>query len=513
VSSTRAWVLVWLLLSAWTGSLFLRAALDPPPGRVFAGTFHWIDDFYNYASYVQQAEDGAFLFRNKLVAPAQSRSLLVNLEWWLLGRLSLALGRHPFLAYRLLALVAGFALVAGVERWLARAGLPPSHRLPALALVFLGGGLGGWLFELTDLPVGHCGDLTIAIYPFFEILANPHFTAGTALLVWALYAFVAVPAPTGPLVGALLGTVLGLVRPYDLALLGLVRGVGVGLTETPRRWPRALLPLCALLPVVAYDLWVFFGSDQFAAFRSGGGFPRRLEFLPALGPALVLAGLAWRRPATGEDARRARTHLWVWVGLALAVVVARPGHFALQFLVGAGVPLLILAALGLVRFSPRVTVLAALALAGTSVVATRVALTEDPNWFVPRERMATALALRASCGPEDLVLAPPDISLYAIGLSACHAVVAHPAQPDYAERLDETRRFYETLSPAARTALLDARGVTRVVLPGDHGPRPTGWLGRETPFAFVTRVGSVDPITVYARAKAPPTTAGAGGSP
>jgi len=55
--------------------------------------------------------------------------------------------------------------------------------------------------------------------------------------------------------------------------------------------------------------------------------------------------------------------------------------------------------------------------------------------------------------------------------------------------------------------------VTRVVLPGDHGPRPTGWLGRETPFAFVTRVGSVDPITVYARAKAPPTTAGAGGSP
>ena len=47
----RAVLLLWLLLAAWTGALYLRAALQPPPGRAFAGTFHWIDDFYNYASY------------------------------------------------------------------------------------------------------------------------------------------------------------------------------------------------------------------------------------------------------------------------------------------------------------------------------------------------------------------------------------------------------------------------------------------------------------------------------
>ncbi len=60
VTRGRAVLLLWLLLMFWTSALYLRAALQPPPGRVFAGTFHWIDAFYNYASYVQQSEDGAF---------------------------------------------------------------------------------------------------------------------------------------------------------------------------------------------------------------------------------------------------------------------------------------------------------------------------------------------------------------------------------------------------------------------------------------------------------------------
>jgi hypothetical protein len=499
-------MLVWLLLSAWTGSLYLRAALQPPAGRVFAGTFHWIDDFYNYASYLQQSEDGAFAFRNKLLEPSRSRPELVNIEWWLLGKLSLVLGRRPLLAYRLLALAATLALVAGVERWLARAGLPASHRLPALALVFLGGGLGGLLFELTDLPVHQCGDLAIALFPFLGVLANPHFTAGTALLVWSLYAFVAVPSPTGAILGVGLGTVLGLVRPYDLALLGLVRVVGVVVTEPPRRWTRSLAPLVGLAPVVAYDLWVFFGSDQFSSFRSGGQFPPVLEFVPALAPALLLALLAGRPPAADAAARPALVHLWSWVAIGLAIIVTRPGTFGLQFLVGLGVPLLVLGAVGLARFAPRWTALAAVAFSTTTVVATRVALADDPHWFVPRERMAVALALRDLCRPGDVVFAHPDIGLYAIGLTSCHAALAHPALADYGERLTEAGRFYSpSAAPAERAAILDRREVSHLMLPGDAGPTPVAWLGPATSFRRQARVGATrTPITLYSRAEAPP---------
>jgi hypothetical protein len=500
VTRRRAVLLLWLLLVAWTNALFLRAALQPPPGRVFAGTFHWIDDFYNYVSYVQQAEDGAFLFRNKLLPPADTRPELVNLEWWVVGRVSRLVGHRPFLAYRLFALAATLALVAGVERWLRRAGVPDTHRLPALLLVFLGGGFGGLLFELTDLPVFRCLDMSVAFFPFLGILANPHFTAGTALLVWALWAFCAVPGRRGVALGTILGTALGLVRPYDLALLGAIRALGVVALEPPRRWVRAWAPLLGLVPVLGYDLWLFFGRGQFASFRRGATFPPWGDFVPALGPVLALALFSLRGGAPGAEARVARAHLWAWAAIAGAIVAARPGAFSLQLLVGAGVPLLVLGAAGLARWEPARTAVVALALSSSAVVATRVLLSDDPNWFVPRERMAAALALRDLCAPGDLVLGPPDVAQYAIGLSRCHALFAHPATPDYEARLSEARAFYATWSPSERSAWLDRHGVTHLVLPGDAGPLPAGWLGAGTPFRRAARVGAgAAGLGIYAR--------------
>jgi hypothetical protein len=111
--------------------------------------------------------------------------------------------------------------------------------------------------------------------------------------------------------------VLGLVRPYDLVLLGAVRLLAVAATEPARRWLRAAVPLLGLLPVLAYDVFVFFGSDQFASFRRGGAFPPRLDFVPALGPAAALALASLRRPVADHGTRRARAHLWAWAGSAL----------------------------------------------------------------------------------------------------------------------------------------------------------------------------------------------------
>jgi hypothetical protein len=502
VTRRRAVLLLWLLLTAWTGALYTRAALLPPPGRAFAGTFHWIDDFYNYASYVRQAEDGAFLFRNRLLEPALARPEIVNLEWWLVGRVSLALGRRPFLAYRLLAAVATLALLAGVERWLGRVGVPASHRLAALALVFFGGGFGGLLFELTDLPVRRCLDLSLAAFPFLEVLANPHFVAGTALLVWALWCFATVPAPLGPLLGAGLGTVLGLVRPYDAALLAGVEGLAVVLTAPARDWPRRLLPVVALAPVLGYNAWLVASPSALRLLEPYAAVARSTaDWVPALGPAILLA-LATLRRRGGDDAGH-RLRLALWAALATLVVVLRPVSFSQQFVVGVGVPLLVLGASGLSHLAPRWTALAALCLSTSAVVATRVVLADDPNWFVPRERLATGLALRDQCLPGDRVLAPPDIGLYALGLSACHALVSHPAAPDFAARLAETRAFYEEMSPAARAALLDRHGITHLVLPGDAGPRPAAWLGPQTPFRAAARVGQAPGlITVYARPRA-----------
>jgi hypothetical protein len=451
-------------------------------------------------SYVQQAEDGALLFHNKL-EPASHPARLVNLEWWTIGRISAVVGRHPFLAYRLFGLLASLALLASVDAWLRRAGLPASHRFWSLLLVATGGGLGGLVFELTERPVGESLDLSTGCFPFIGMLSNPHFTAGTALLAWGLFAF----ESGRSWLGILLGSCLALVRPYDAVTLVAARVLAVAAVEPPRRWLHGWIPLLGLVPVYAYDLWIFFfAGPTFAGVQARYAFPAWGPFVWALGPAVLLAAFA-PPPSRADEAGRARFHLWAWVLVAAGITFLRVGGFSLQFGVGLGAPLLMLGALALSRRPPAFTAVAVLVMGTTTLVATRIVLAPDPNWFVARETMAAAEALRSRCRPSDVVYAPPDISLYAIGLSACRAVVGHEAAAAFAERSAEMHRFYAEAAPEERRRILDRYGVTFLALPGDAGLEPVAFLGAGSGFQKeVTVSGPVAPISWYARRRSLP---------
>jgi hypothetical protein len=490
--------LLFLVLAALTQLPYLRAALEPPPGRAFVGTFHWVDDYYNYLSFVRQAEEGRFVFDSAIYLPPH-RPVLVNLEWWTVGRLSAALGGHPLLAYRLFGLAAMLALLFGIDRWLSGCGLPREHRLPALALVTTGGGLGGWLFEFSDLPASRCVDLATGMFPFVEALANPHFVAGTALVLWALW-FLAAQGPRGLGPGLTLGTVLGLVRPYDLANLGVIRGLGALLTCRPREALTRLLPLLALVPVIVYNLWVFFRNPAFIYSQTRYAFPAHVDFLLALGPALGLSLFSiFRRPAEAP-ARALTIHLACWVALGVSIILARPGQFLSQHLTGLGAPILILSALGLSRFRPAATWLAVVALGFTSVVAVRIVLTSDPAWYAAAERFEAGRVLRSSCRRGDVFLGPPDVGLYALGLSSCKTVLSHAWSPGFAERLEKARGFYGAFEPPARARWLDELCVTHVALPGDAGPVPSAWLGASTRFRRLAHLdGAAGGVSLYAR--------------
>jgi hypothetical protein len=485
----RPVVLCWLFVSALASLPYLRAATHTPPGRAFLGFFYYVDDAYNYLSFAQQAEDGAFLLRNKNL-PAPSPARLVNLEWWLVGRLSAALGRRPALAYRLFGLGAALALLLAVDRWLVAAGLPDPHRLPALLLVATGGGLGGALLALELRPLARSPDLYAGLFPFVEILANPHFVAGTALLLWTLWMYHLARALGGYMLAAALATVLGLVRPYDLALVAFVHAFAVAITAAPREWPRRLLPLLGLAPVVLYDAWLFFGSPHFAIFSSRVfQFPPRADFLWALGPAALLAATWLARRGSDPQGRASATYFVGWAAAGALILAVRPLSFSLQFLAGIGLPLLALGALGLSRFPPGATLVAAAVFSVTSVVSLRMVFADNPYWFVPRERMEIARAMQPHCRPGDLVLSPPDIGLYVGGVTACGAYVAHPASAGFDERAAEVRDFYAREGAEARVALLDRHCLTHVVLPAGGSDVPSAWLGPATPFRRVASAG------------------------
>ena len=491
----RSALLVFLLLAALSASLAARAWLLPPKGTVFVGTFYYVDDFYNYLSYAEQAERGALVFRNKLADPSLPPSL-VNLEWLAVGWLSALLGGRPLLAYRLFGLAALAALVLGADRFLARSGLPPDRRLAGLLLVSTGGGLGGLLFLLGRLPGERALDVRTGAFPFVEALANPHFVAGTALLLAALAAF----AAGRRVLGAVLGTALALVRPYDAALLAGVEGLAVLLTSPAREWPHRILPVLALVPALAYDAWLLLASPGFAAFSS----PRYAaapvspgDLALALGPAVLLALLSLRAPR--EEGSGHRLRLALWASLALVVVVARPVAFSLQLLVGVGLPLLALAALGLARL-PRGVLEASLPLmATTAAVVTWLCATPGPGSHAPAGRWRVAAALRETCRPGEIVVAPPDVGLYAGGLSPCWPYVSHAAAPEHDTRAAAVRRFYGEASPEERAALLEQAGAALVVLPSGL---PPGWLG---PGAALDATPSArgDGLAAYRRHLAP----------
>jgi len=491
---------VWLFLLVATNIPYARAWALPPRGTAFLGFFYALPDVYNYLSYVQQAEDGQLLFVNKLY-PAPHAPRLVNLEWGMVGLLSVLLGHHPTLAYRFLGAAATLALLLAVDRWLRRAGLPESHRFAALLLVFTGGGFGGLLYERLGPPAWRFLDLTTGLFPFVSVLVNPHFVLGTALLLWALWAFQHARDGRGELLAVALGSGLVLVRPYELALLVGIRGLVILATLPPRRWPRAALPLLGLAPAFAYAWWVLVANPAFAVFSVVGySLPSPAHIALALAPAAAaaLSGVPflWRRASSEE--KPAVAYFLAWP-LVVGVLFLLPLGFVFQTATNLGLPLLALLALALARLPPAATLLAALCLSSTGLVGLRLLLEDNPNWFVPRERLEAAHALRSPCRRGDLLLAPPDIGLYANAYSACRAYVAHLGVPDGPERAREVERFYAA-SPAERAAWLDRSCVRVALLPGDQGLRAEGFLGPATPFRRFGIVGTgAHAIGLYAR--------------
>ncbi len=493
--SARPVVLAWLLLAVVSGSLLLHAALTPPPGTVFVGTFYYVDDFYNYLSYVQQAEDGAIVFRNKLASPTLPPALF-NVEWLAVGWLSVLLGGSPLLAYRLVGLLALVLFVVVVDRWLVRGGLPPSRRLAGLLLVFTGGGLGGVLMILGWLPGWRAYDVLAGLFPFVQTMANPHFVVGTTLLAAGLGAF----AAGRPGWGVLIGTVLGLVRPYDAALLAGVEGLAVLVRWPARDWPRRFLPVAGLVPVLAYNAWVFLWSPGFGIFSSPRyttSGPSLVELAIAIGPAALAALTTLRIRDDGNGAARLhRLYLTLWAALAVLMVVVRPVSFSLQFLSGVGVPLLTLGAIGLGQMRRGVLAGAVPVFAATAMVVSWLQSSPNPYRNVPADRFGVAAALRTVCRSGELVLAPPDIGLYVGGLSACWPFVSHTASPEHASRDDATRRFYSG-SADARARFLDEACVAHVVV-------PRGWtdggLPPEAPYRRTLDVdGPGGGLAVYSR--------------
>jgi hypothetical protein len=478
----------WAALSALP---YLQAALLPPAGRRFGGFLYYQDDQYLYLSFAEQAMRGAFLLENKFDLVAHP-PFLINLGWWLAGRLGAVLG-GTVPGTHALGVLATVLLAHAAGGLLQRGGCPR----PAwgLALFATAGGL-GFVQAARGAPFESALDLATGLFPpGVRLLGVAQHVLGSALwLVSLLWHLEWRAGRRGRAWWVLSAAALGLVRPYDLVPLAL-SAAGLLVWDRSQGMPlRAVAARAAewlwLAPVFFYVALAFVAHPSFAAYSQA---PNRIALLSlapfvwAVGPAAVLAGYGlWRRarrgpasdgaPEADGDApdreREVRLALWCAAG-GVPLLLALPFSFGFQFTGALGAALLLLAALGLPgRGLPAAT----LALCPTTLVLLWRLLNPRPEWFPPRGVAEVADFLKRECRPRERVLAPEALALLAAGTGPCGAVIGHRVlTPDFERRIDESNRFYApSTDPAWRRGYLRQVGADWLVLGSGFGAAALG---------------------------------------
>src|SRR5438270_370194 len=167
---------------------YLLAYLWTPPGHHFAGFFFIADDAATYLSKMRQGAAGSWLWADPYTSDAHGGVFLFSF-YLLFGHLAALLHLPLIATYHLARLSGPVALAFAVARLCRR--LIPGQRNLGLVLVLLGSGLGflaqaagnpailGSKLEALDL---HLPELS----GWYSMLAIPHFTWATALIVIAL---------------------------------------------------------------------------------------------------------------------------------------------------------------------------------------------------------------------------------------------------------------------------------------------------------------------------------------
>ncbi len=425
-----------------------------PTEHEFIGLTRNVDDALVYLSWMRQAADGHFFTRNLFTSEPQVGHG-VNLLFYGLGRFAGTTHLPLIVVFHAARLIFGAGLLMLVyafsRLWIA------DIRGRRLVLLVTGFSAGlGWL-----IPVGEGFDRSVDLWQpeaitFLSIYLSPLFSFSLILMLGSLY-LLQVHGATGrtryAVCAGLLLLILGNVHSYDVIPIGMTWAL-CALASLLRR-PRNARPLVGGLiaavigmPSAAYQAYIYLHEPVF----------RLRADVPTLSPSIVfyLLGFGLLIPLAALGVRRLMSNradyglLACWVIMAVAAAYL-PISFQRKLVMGAHIPLSILAGMGLaavtegLRGRAAVTAAALVILVPSNVVflaqdMARVIANEPHTTahapFVSKDELAALDYLRRHSRPGDIVLAqPPFASL----------VPAFTGRTVYCGHWGETARFEEKL--------------------------------------------------------------------
>ncbi len=339
---------------------YLLAYLWTPPGHHFAGFFFIADDATTYLAKMRQGADGSWLWNDPYTSEPHGGVFLFSF-YLLFGHLAALLHLPLIATYHLARITGAIALVFTVDR-LCRRLLPPQLRNLGLALVILGSGAGflaqaagnpsifGSRLEALDL---HLPELS----GWYSILAIPHFTWATALIIAALLGLLRIleaPAWRPMALTSVALIALTAIHPQMIPVLAVIwaayRALLLWWGQRPswRALAAEAAPFAASAPLLAYNAWILFRDPTIAEWanqwrhQAPGPVSLALSLGLPLLVALVGMTVAWRH----RDQRLAL--MLVWPPLVVALLyLPNFANIQRRLLDALFVPIGILAALGL----------------------------------------------------------------------------------------------------------------------------------------------------------------------
>lgn len=347
------WVLVWAgVILAVSCLPYLIAWVATPPGYQFGGILVNPFDGNSYLAKMRQGWAGMWQF-HLTYTPEPHDGAYIFLFYLGLGHIARLAGLPLILVYHTARVLAGFALLIAVYAFLTRLIDDRHGRRLAFWLVGISAGL-GWLgVALGAFPI----DLWVPeAFVFYSLLSNPHFPLAIALML-VIVAGVVWPT-TGIwcwLMPGLAALALALVQPFALAVVYVSLALYLVLRGwLDRSWPSsglvaAISAVVFSLPVLLYDYWVYTTNPALAAWGAQNVTPAPpvLDLILGFGLVGLLAVLGGVVAVRTCDRGGLVLVIWSIVTLVLVYV-----PFALQrrFLTGLGLPLAVLAAIGLSRW-------------------------------------------------------------------------------------------------------------------------------------------------------------------
>ncbi|MBI4142778.1 hypothetical protein HY480_02805, partial [Candidatus Uhrbacteria bacterium] len=544
------WIGVALVLL--TGLPYLYGWLRTPIGYTYTG-LHAIGggDAHVYYSYIEQARDGAFAFRD-LFTGEPNAPLMTQLPWLAVGLVARAFHWSAPLAFHLvrLALIIPYVLflsmfTAAIIRAPIAGWSVQRLRRAALLLIVFGGGIGG-LFGgafapiAYDTPAYSAWPLDFSVpeaFTFLTAYQSPHFIISTWFLL-AVYLATVRAAATGHLrhtvVAAITAAVLVQFHPFYIPLIAAIVGIHTLVRMiVARRWIPAAASLAfwtglAMLPAFAY--WFPIATlDPIHASRTA----QNMLLMPPLG--YVFAGYGFLLPlagiglvAVGRRAAVRRTpemvFLCTWIAMNTLMLWA-PLAWQRRFTQGFSIALALLAAIGIAacvgwmraRLTPAwYTMLCNRMLAVTLTILlfsfthlvnigrdvayfTMRFPTKDPKFmfYYPTAGLDGMRWLRQHASRDDVTLALGLSANFIPGIAARTTYVGHDIETvRMAEKKQTVIALINPETPPARAREILSRERIRYLFVASFEP-PAAHLARVAEALALPRVYANDAVTIY----------------